>query len=68
MVREMIDTQAERNGRKLFIDVKSSCNYDVRRQQLKRLLRYRSKISDVGFACEMDAKFYLLVLKGVFNV
>lgn len=63
--RKMVDVQAERNGRKLFIDVKSGRSYHVRRQQLKRLLRYRSKTSDVGFACEMNEKFYLLMLKDI---
>ena len=63
--RKMIDVQAEQNGRKLFIDVKSGRSYHVRRQELKRLLKYWRKTSDVGFACEMDGKFYLLMVKDI---
>ncbi len=60
--RKIVDVHVERNGRKLFIDVKSGRSYHIRRSQLKRLLKYRNKTSDVGFACDMNGKFYLLML------
>ena len=64
-VKKAIDIKAGRNGKKLFIDVKTGHNYLIRSSQLKNLLDYRSKKNDVGFACEMDGKFYLLMLKEV---
>lgn len=64
-VKKAIDIQAGRDGKKLFIDVKTGNNYLIRSSQLKNLLDYRSKTNDVGFACEMDGKFYLLMLKEV---
>ncbi len=64
-VKKAVDIQAGRDGKKLFIDVKTGHNYLIRSSQLKNLLDYRSKTNDVGFACEMDGKFYLLMLKEV---
>jgi len=63
--KKAIDVHAERNKRELFIDVKAGRSYLIRSSQLKKLLEYRSKTNDVGFACEMDGKFYLLTLKEV---
>ena len=63
--KKAIDVHAERNKRELFIDVKAGRNYLIRSSQLKNLLKYRSKTNDVGFACEMDRKFYLFTLKEV---
>lgn len=63
--RKAIDVCAERKGKKLLIDVKAGNNYLIRRSQLKNLLAYWDKRTDVGFACQMDEKFYLLMLKGI---
>ncbi|GAG54656.1 unnamed protein product [marine sediment metagenome] len=63
--KKAIDIQAGRDGKKLFIDVKSGHNYLIRSSQLKNLLEYWGKKNDVGFACEMDGKFYLLTLKEI---
>ncbi len=64
-VKKAIDIQAGRDGKKLFIDVKAGHNYLIRNSQLKNLLEYWSNKNDVGFACEMDGKFYLLMLKEI---
>jgi len=63
--RKKIDICAERNKKKLYIDVKSGRSYHIRQSQLRGLLNYRGKTSDVGFACEMNGKFYLLMLKDI---
>jgi hypothetical protein len=63
--RKVIDICAKRNGKKLFLDVKSGRSYHIRCSQLKYLLKHRGKVNDVGFACEMNGKFYLLMLKDV---
>jgi len=63
--KKAIDIQAGRDGEKLSIDVKSGHNYLIRSSQLKNLLEYWGKKNDVGFACEMDGKFYLLTLKEI---
>ena len=63
--QRIIDVHAERFGKKLFIDVKSGHYFNIRGPQLKGLLKYRDKKSDVGFALEMDGKFYLFMLKDV---
>jgi len=47
------------------IDVKSGHSYHIRRSQLEGLLKYHGKTSDVGFACEMDGKFYLFMLEDI---
>ncbi len=60
-----IDVSAKKEGKKLLIDVKSGESYHIRGSQLKNLLAYRDRTTDVGFACEMDGKFYLLTLKEV---
>jgi len=63
--RKAIDIHAKKNRRRLFIDVKAGHNYFIRSSQLKKLLKHRGKKNEVGFACEMDGKFYLLMLKEV---
>ncbi len=63
--KKAIDIQAGKDGKKLFIDVKAGRNYFIRSSQLKNLLDYCGKTKDVGFACEMDGKFYLLMLKEI---
>ena len=63
--QKIIDVHAKRAGRKLFIDVKSGHSYLIRRSQLEGLLKYHGKTSDVGFACEMDGKFYLFMLEDI---
>ena len=63
--QKVIDINANRAGRKLFIDVKTGHSYHIRRSQLEGLLKYRGKKSDVGFACEVDGKFYLFTLKEI---
>ncbi len=63
--RKTLDIVAERNGRKLFVDVKAGLNYLLRPSQLKRLLEYHDEKTDVGFACEMNGKFYLFILKDI---
>jgi len=63
--QKIIDVHAKRAGRKLFIDVKSGHSYLIRRSQLEGLLKYHGKASDVGFACEMDGKFYLFMLEDI---
>ena len=63
--RKTIDIRAKRNRKKLFLDVKSGRSYHIRRSQLKYLLKHRGKVNDVGFACEVNGKFYLLMLKDV---
>ncbi|HDI13131.1 MAG: hypothetical protein DRN83_02115 [Hadesarchaea archaeon] len=60
-----IDVSARKEGKRLLIDVKSGESYHIRRSQLKNLLAYRNRTTDVGFACEMDGKFYLLTLKEI---
>lgn len=60
-----IDVCAEKNGEKLFIDVKSGRTYHIRRSQIENLLKYRDEKSDVGFAFEVDGKFYLFTLKDI---
>ena len=63
--KKAIDIQAVRDKKKLFIDVKTGQDYLIRSSQLKNLLEYRSNKNDVGFACEMNEKFYLLMLKEI---
>ena len=63
--QKIIDVHAERAGRKLFIDVKSGHSYHIRQSQLEGLLKYHGKTSDVGFAFEMDGKFYLFMLEDI---
>jgi len=63
--RRTIDVQAEKEGRKLFIDVKSGRSYHIRRSQLEDLIKNRGEKSEVGFALEMDGRFYLFTLSDV---
>jgi len=63
--QKIFDVHAERAGKKLLIDVKSGHSYLVRSSQLKHLLESRGKKSEVGFAFEMDEKFYLFTLKDI---
>ena len=63
--QKILDVHAERAGKKLLIDVKSGHSYLVRSSQLKHLLECRGKKSEVGFAFEMDGKFYLFTLKDI---
>jgi|GEM_PF-1227970 len=63
--QKRIDVHAERSGKKLFVEIKSGHSYHIRRSQLEDLIKYNKEKSEVGFALEMDEKFYLFTLKDV---
>ncbi|MGC8816307.1 MAG: hypothetical protein ACP5PX_00590 [Candidatus Hadarchaeum sp.] len=57
-----IDVLVEREGKRLFLDVKSGENYLIRGTQLEELLRHRGGNAEVGLALERGGKFYLFKL------
>ena len=61
--RKIIDICAERKGKKLLIDVKYGQSYLIRRSQLEHLFKHKNKTTAVGFACEVNGKFYFLKLE-----
>lgn len=63
--QKAIDVHAEKAGRKLLVDVKSGHSFLVRGSQLRNLLKHQGRTSEVGFAFEMDGKFYLFTLKDI---
>ncbi len=63
--QKKIGVNAEKAGKQLFIEVKSGHSYHIRRSQLDDLIKNRGDKSEVGFALEMDDKFYLFTLTDV---
>ncbi|MBC7099835.1 hypothetical protein H5T52_12160 [Candidatus Bipolaricaulota bacterium] len=60
-----VDVLVEREGKKLFLDVKSGQDYLIRGSQLEQLLQRRKGGAEVGFALERKGKFYLFQLMDV---
>jgi hypothetical protein len=60
-----IDVLVEREGGRLFLDVKSGRDYLIRGSQLEELLQHRGDKAEVGFALEREGKFYLFKLVDV---